>query len=264
MERKVVGRTSGKKFLAALLTGLVFFGVIIGAFGFTGTFFAMPLGGMGDFYVTFDKLEGTGFELTPHMGETGNADQVPLVRNRIGSATVENLRIYKDIKLPAGKWIRINIQTERPAKIEGLIQDARFVDADIQFHDLAVKQKNTTGSGEETAYGQNWTQNAESVTITGGKIVTDYLFQNMVSLQNADIWIENIDGPDLSDDESGNIGGAGSGRNGGPPGGETPGSGKLPDTAKNLFFPLMAGTAVIMIALLLFYGRRKGKVLEKS
>ncbi|WP_276674710.1 LPXTG cell wall anchor domain-containing protein, partial [Caldibacillus debilis] len=71
-------------------------------------------------------------------------------------------------------------------------------------------------------------------------------------------------GPDLSVDESGNTGGAGSGRNGGPPGGEIPGSGKLPDTAKNLFFPLMAGTAVIMIALLLFYGRRKGKVLEKS
>ncbi|WP_085522948.1 DUF6230 family protein [Tuberibacillus sp. Marseille-P3662] len=187
---KMVGRTVKKKFLVALLSGFLMLGGLVGAFGATGTALAMPLGGMGDFYVQFDKLEGKGFKFFPKVGETGESDAAPMVRNKINQATINGLHIYKDVKLPGGKWIRVNITASKPVKINGLIQDARFIDANLKFNDLAIKEQNTND------YKKNWTQDANQVTITDAKIVTDYLFQSMVNLQGAKIYIEDIKGPD--------------------------------------------------------------------
>jgi LPXTG-motif cell wall-anchored protein len=199
-----IGQTVKKKVFAALLGGFLFLGGLAAVFGVTGTAFAMPLGGMGDFYVTFDKLDGNGFSLNPHIGETGDSDASPMVRNQIDSATVNGLRIYKDLKLPTGKWIRINIHAAQPTEIKGLIQDARFIDANLQFHSLSVAEHNTSSMTAAEAFKKNWGQKADDVTITDGKIVTDYLFQDMVSLQGAKISIENIDHPDNGTATEGN------------------------------------------------------------
>lgn len=189
---KLVGRTVKKKFFIALFAGFLVLGSLVGVFGMTGTAFALPLGGMGDFYVTFDKLEGTGFQFIPHVGETGDSGSAPMVRNVIDEATVYNLHIYKDIKLPTGGWVRININGTKPTTIKGLIQDARFVNANLKFDNLNIKEKNTND------FTKNWTQSADKVTITDAKIVTDYLFQSMVNLQGAKISVEKIDQPDTS------------------------------------------------------------------
>lgn len=191
------GRTVKKKLLAALAGGFLMLGGMAAVFGITGTAFALPLGGMGDFYVKFDKLVSDpgnpGFQLLPHIGETGDSDAAPMVRNKIDSATIEGLRIYKDLKMPGGGWVRVNIKATKPTKVKGLIQDARFIDANLKFSDLSIKEKNTND------FSKNWTQKAKTVTITDGKIVTDYLFQNMVNLQGAKISVEKIDGPETSD-----------------------------------------------------------------
>lgn len=50
-----IGTTVKKKFLIAFLTGSLALGGLLAAFGFTGTAFALPLGGIGDFYVEFDE-----------------------------------------------------------------------------------------------------------------------------------------------------------------------------------------------------------------
>jgi hypothetical protein len=185
-----VGFTVKKKFVAALICGLIVLGAMVGVFGMTGTALALPLGGMGDFYVQFDKLEGKGFEMLPQIGETGNSDASPMVRNKIEEATVYNLLIYKDLKLPDGKWIRVNIKGTQPTEIHGLIQDARYIEANLQFSNLGIHEKNTDD------YTKNWSQSAEKVTITNAKIVTDYLFQTRVKLQGAKISIESIDKPE--------------------------------------------------------------------
>lgn len=186
----IVGQVAKKKFLAALLAGLLAFGGIAAFFGLTTTAFALPLGGMGDFYVIVDELEGTGFKLQPQIGETGNADAAPMVRNLIDKVEIKGLTIYKDLKLPTGKWIRINIKAPS-ASIQGLTQDARFIDANLAFTEMSIAEKNSDD------FTENWTHNADTVTITDAKIVTDYLFQNFVSLNGAKISIDNIDGPDL-------------------------------------------------------------------
>src|SRR5699024_8288737 len=102
-EKMVIGKTVKKKFFLTLFSGLLLLSLLIGAMGFTGTAFAVPLGGMGDFYVAFDELEGEGFELNHQMGETGNMDVAPLVRNIIDKAILDKLDINKDIKMPTSK-----------------------------------------------------------------------------------------------------------------------------------------------------------------
>ncbi|MDC3414565.1 DUF6230 family protein [Aquibacillus sp. 3ASR75-11] len=185
-----VGTVWKKKFFVALLAGFLALGGLISVFGFTGTAFALPLGGIGDFYVKFDKLEGKGFQLMPKIGETGNSDAEPMIRNKIEEVKIDNLHIYKDIKLPTDQWIRINIKALGPTKISGLIQDARLIDANLSFNELAIEEQNTSD------FSKNWSQNAQTITITNAKLVTDYLFQSVVSLGNAKIYVEKIDSPD--------------------------------------------------------------------
>lgn len=183
-----VGQVGKKKFLAALLAGLLAFGGIAAFFGLTTSAFALPMGGMGDFYVIADEIKGEGFVMSPTINETGTADAVPMVRNTMEKVEIKGLTIFKDLKLPTGKWIRVNIKAPS-ASITGLIQDARFVDADIALTEMTIAEKNTTD------FAQNWGQQSATVTISNATIVTDYLFQNFVALDGAKISIEDIDGP---------------------------------------------------------------------
>ncbi|HET7522306.1 MAG TPA: DUF6230 family protein [Bacillales bacterium] len=186
-EALTVGRTVKKKFLAALLSGFLLLGGLAAVFGISGVAFAMPMGGIGTFMVQFDKLEGQGFKMLPHVGETGTKENAPLVRNIIDEATVYGLHIYKDIKIPVtDNWVRIHITADKPVHITGLIQDARFVSANLQFNDLKVAESNDGGWAEQ------WTQEGKSVTITDGEIVTTYLFQGTVTLNGTKINIEDI------------------------------------------------------------------------
>lgn len=186
-----VGRTVKKKFFIAFVSGLLAFFGLIAAFGFSGTAFALPLGGIGDFFVEFDELNGTNFKLLPHIGETGDSDASPMVRNQMDTATITGLHIYKDLKMPTGNWVRFHVYVDGQTTIQGLIQDARFVDANLSFEELSITEKNTPD------FSENWTQNAATIKITDAKIVTDYLFQSVVSLEGARISVEMIDEPEI-------------------------------------------------------------------
>src|SRR5690625_2331937 len=125
----------------------------------------MPLGGVGDCYVEFDELEGKEIEIIPEIGETGNSDAEPMIRNIIDEVEITNLHIYKDLKMPAGGWVRIHIKADGPTKISGLIQDARFIDAVLSLNNLVLKERNTKD------FSKNWTQNADTVNIDRKSVV---------------------------------------------------------------------------------------------
>ncbi|HET7658283.1 MAG TPA: DUF6230 family protein [Bacillales bacterium] len=182
----VSGRTVKKHFFAALIAGFLMLGGLAAAFGISGVAFAMPIGGIGNFHVQFDKLVGTNFLFFPKLGETGKQDKAPMVRNKIDEATVYGLHIYKDITLPGGNKVRLNITSSKPVKIKGLIQDARFVSGDFHFNHLTLAEHNTSDFSKE------FTQTADHLTISNSNIVTDYLFQSMVTLNGTKISIEDI------------------------------------------------------------------------
>src|SRR5690625_119156 len=187
----VVGGVWKRKFTIALLAGFLGLVGLIGIFGITDRALDMALGGIGDFYVEFDELEGTGFQLIPEIGKTGNSDAEPIIRNITDEVEITNLHIYKDLKMPAGGWVRIHVKADGPTKISGLIQDARFIDADLSFNNLAIEESNTED------FRENWTQNADTVNIKDAVLVTDYLFQEVVSLNGAKISVEKIDEPKM-------------------------------------------------------------------
>lgn len=177
------------KLFTALLIGFLFLGLLAATFGITSTVFGLPIGGMGEFYVAFDRLEGTGFFLNSNIEERGEPDQAPIVRNEIEGATVYGLHIYKDLQLPMIGWIRLNIKSSEPTTIKGLVQEARFIEANVDFENLGITEHDMT---QLTAGESLWEQNADVVSITDAKIVTDYLFQDFVSLTGMTISIEQI------------------------------------------------------------------------
>ncbi len=249
-----VGYTVKKKVFIAILAGFLFLGGLITAFGLTNTVLAFPVGAMGDFYVVFDELEGEGFTLNPHLDETADGDNGALVRNKIDSVTIKGLHIFKDIKLPNNKWFRINITTAEPTEIQGLIQDARFVDANLSFGEMSIAQKNTSNMSVLEAFKQNWTHQANTVEITDAIIQTNYLFQNSVNLQAAQISVESIDGPIGSIDT-----GKGQASGGSSSGQATDGSGLgglLPKTATNWMTYITIGALCILLGGLFVYRKK--------
>src|SRR5699024_12549853 len=56
---------------------------------------------------------------------------------------------------------------------------------------------------EAEAFEKNWTQTGETVKIKDAKIVTDNLFQEFVAINGAKIFLESIDGPETTNNESG-------------------------------------------------------------
>lgn len=257
-----LGYTNKKIVFAAILAGFLSLIGIIATFGITSTVFALPVGGMGDFYVKFEKLEGKGFSLHPHIGETSESKEAPLIRNKIDEATIEGLHIFKEVKLPGDHWVRINITTAEPTVVKGLIQDAKVVDANLSFENMAIKQKNTSKLSAKEAFKQNWTHQANTITITDGEISTAYLFQSTVSLKGAQISVESIDGP---------YQGQPIGDTGRPPGKHSPsvsdgssaggGGGILPKTATDYWLHISIG-AVIFTLSMFFVFRKKIKFFK--
>src|SRR5699024_5994116 len=78
-----------------------------------------------------------------------------------------------------------------------------LIDADLSFDGMEILQTNTSDMSEAEAFEKNWTQTGETVKIKDAKIVTDYLFQEFVALNAAKIFLESIDGPETTNNESG-------------------------------------------------------------
>lgn len=253
-----LGYTYKTKFFIALLTGLLALGGIIVYFGLTSTAFALSVGGMGDFIVKFEELNGEGFSLHPHLEETSD-DEAPVIRNKIDKATIEGLHIYKDLSLPGDNWIRINITASEPTTIRGLIQDAKIVEANLQFGDMGIEQKNTSNLTAIEAFKQNWTHQAETVKISDAEIATAYLFQSVVSLQSAQISIESIEGPGYDGIQK-----PGNGTGYPQPGGSgsdtidssTSSGGLLPKTASDYMNLIVVGFVILLVGGLTLYIKR--------
>ncbi|WEG14825.1 DUF6230 family protein [Pullulanibacillus sp. KACC 23026] len=184
-ERRVK-RYSRKRFWGALISGFLFLGVIVGVFGLTGKAYALPMAGVGNFTVSFDKLVGSGYTFYPKLGETGTSSSAPLGRNKIDQLTVYGLKISKTLKLPTGQTIELDITASKPVQIKGLIQDASLLNGDASFSQLALQEHNTTDWTKE------FTQSASQITLQHASLVTDYLYQDQVTLNGMTLSIHKV------------------------------------------------------------------------
>lgn len=185
-ESREVKRFSKKRFWGALTSGILFLGLIIGIFGVTGKAYALPMAGIGDFTVAFDKLVGSGYVFYPKLGETGTSSASPLGRNKIDQLTVYGLKITKDLNLPTGQKIELTITASKPVQIKGLIQDSSLLNGDASFSKLALQEHNTSD------WTKQFTQSASTITLKNASLVTDYLYQDEITLNGMSLSIHKI------------------------------------------------------------------------
>src|SRR5699024_1397111 len=126
---------------------------------------------------------------------------------------------------------------------------------------------NTSDMSEAEAFEKNWTQSGETCKIKDPKIVTYYLFQEFVALNGAKIFLESIDGPETTNNESGtnegdsdssavpassdNSGGSDSSGDGG-----SSGSGLLPETATQTWLYIVIGVGLIVTSSIILVTRK--------
>lgn len=191
-EKTEIGLIVKWKLFSALFIGFILLGLLVTTIGITNTAFGLPIGGMGKFYVAFDRLEGTGFLLNSTIEERSKRDQAPLVHNEFEGATVYGLHIYKDLQLPMFGWVRLNIKSSEPTTVKGLVQEAQYIQADVDFANLGMTNVDMTELSAEEPF---WGQSADAVSITNATMVANYLFQDIVSLKGMTVSIEKIDTP---------------------------------------------------------------------
>ncbi|MDP4161924.1 MAG: DUF6230 family protein [Bacillota bacterium] len=181
----VEGSTNKKVFWTSMASGVLLLGLLLVTFGLSGVAYAVPLAGVGDFYVQFDKLEGTGYTFYPKMGETSSESSVPEGTNLIENLTIDHLQLYKDFKV-GSDWIRVKIVASKPVQITGLQQDAGLIEANAKFQNLTLQEKKS----------DDWTkqfqQTSSSIVLENAKLKTHYLFQKTINMSGMRLTVEKI------------------------------------------------------------------------
>jgi hypothetical protein len=181
----VEGSTNKKVFWSSLASGVLLLGLLLVTFGLSGVAYAVPIAGVGDFYVEFDKLVGTGYKFYPKMGETSRETSAPQGTNLIDNLTIDNLHLYKDFQV-GGQWIRVNIVSSQPVQITGLQQDAGLIEANAKFQNLTLQEK------KNDDWTKQFQQTSSNITLEKAKLKTHYLFQKTMSMNGMKLTVERI------------------------------------------------------------------------
>ena len=187
------GQTVKKRLVMALLGGFIFLGSLLGLFGITGVAAAVPLSGVGEFTVAFNKMEGTGFQLLGGMADSVSKRNNPVAVNKIEHATIWGLEISKDISIPGFPTFRVVIASknnDKPVQIDGLLQKATVVSGDAEFSKMEMKETYVADKDPITQAAEGFTQSANTITINNGELKTLYLWQDKVTLSNMRVYFE--------------------------------------------------------------------------
>jgi hypothetical protein len=182
----VYGATNKKIFWSSLASGVLALGLLLVSFGISGVAYAVPIAGVGDFYVEFDRLEGQGYKFYPKMGETSREKSAPQGTNLIETLTIDNLQLYKDFQV-GGEWIRVKIAASKPVQISGLQHDAGLIEANAKFENL-VLEENLSDDWQK-----QFEQRSTKIILEKAKLKTHYLFQQTINMNGMKLTVERLD-----------------------------------------------------------------------
>lgn len=168
-----------------MAAGFLFLGILASIFGLSGVGYAMPIAGVGDFTIKFDKLEGTGYNFYPKFGETSSASGVPQGTNEISKAVITGLELTKEFKV-GGNTIKVGITSDKPVHVTGLIQDASLVQANASFSNIEMAEHNTKD------WTKQFSQTANTITLKDANIKTHYLFQKTITMDGMRLIVERV------------------------------------------------------------------------
>lgn len=194
MELRTLVPINRKRFIVGFfVSNVVLFGVVAGVAS-AGVGTVVPVGGVGTFTITFDELQGEGFEQRSTIERGSGCEQYPVSVAQIDRGTIRGLHLFKDVAVPAsGDSFRVSI-TADSAEYYGLDQQFTNLKGDIAFDGEQTAEYDSSGAEDQLRI------TASRVTIEDGRISTDNQFITQLSLGDLTVDVErNPDdgGPDL-------------------------------------------------------------------
>ncbi|WP_458209118.1 DUF6230 family protein [Haladaptatus sp. NG-SE-30] len=174
-----------RKFAVTMVAALVLQTGVVGAIMAGGAAVAVPTAGVGGFTVTFDKLEGQGFQQYASMENNSECAAYPSAVAKIDKGTIEGLKLYKDIKVPkempgGGNTVRVLIAADKPVKFTGMTQKFTYLKGDL-------KMKNQRTSSDPGSMKSAISISAPSIVINDGRIKAQTQFLRSITLSGTHV-----------------------------------------------------------------------------
>ncbi|MDY7083067.1 MAG: hypothetical protein SXQ77_11865 [Halobacteria archaeon] len=163
-----------------------------------GVVVAYPVSSVGGFVQEFDSLSGSQLSQYPVEGNvTTCSGEVGLLGQELGSATINQLHVYKDIEFPvtgmSDQVVRLHINATT-AYLSGAQMTISRLEADsLTLGGNVIKERQADGTAAADKLGNpsnaQFLITADSVDITNGKQRTHKLLVNNIVLQGATLGI---------------------------------------------------------------------------
>lgn len=177
-----------RKFAVTMVVALVLQTGVVGAIMAGGAAVAVPTAGVSGFTVTFDKLEGQGFQQYASIENNSECPAYPSAVAKIEKGTIHNLKLYKDIKIPkempgSGKTVRVAIVSDKPVKFSGMSQKFTYLKGNLMM-------KNQQTTSDPGSVKSAISLSAPTIVIEDGKIRAQSQFLRSITLKGTHVKTE--------------------------------------------------------------------------
>lgn len=173
-----------RRFAIAFVVGNVLLMGVGASIVMGGVAVAVPTADVGGFTVTFDELQGDGFQQYASVENNSECAAYPAFVAQIDSGTIEGLHLYKDIEMPGtGDTMRMSIKSDQTAEFTGLTQKATYLNADLAFNDGQTIQSGAPSADVEDQISLS----APGVTISDAKIKSQAQFVQSITLEGTTV-----------------------------------------------------------------------------
>ncbi len=174
-----------RKFAVTIVAALVIQTGVVGAIMAGGAAMAVPTAGVGGFTVTFDKLEGQGFQQYASLENNSECAAYPSAVAKIDKGTIHELKMYKDVTIPkempgGGDTVRLLIVADKPVKFSGMTQKFTYL-----MGDLKMTNQKTTSDPESMQSAMSLS--APTIVINDGKIKAQSQFLRSITLSGTHV-----------------------------------------------------------------------------
>ncbi len=167
-----------RRFAGAMLSGTILTGLLVGSIMMAGVAVAVPAGGIGQMTVTFDEMQGDNMQMYPTVANTSSCSQYPSAVATMESGTIEGMKMYKDMEMPTGDTMRVQITSDGTAEFNGLTQRFTYMYGESATIRNQRVEQSSTGDIEN-----RMSLSGESMTINNGKIGAQAMFIRSISIQ---------------------------------------------------------------------------------
>ncbi|PZN13406.1 MAG: hypothetical protein DIU69_00555 [Bacillota bacterium] len=180
-----------RRFWMAAAAGYLALAVVLATLIATGTVFAaFPLSGIGGFVVAADRIEGTGFSLTPALDNTSEQGIWPQGAVQLAEVKIRGLNLSKELSIGTLRAI-VEISAEGTVNGTGVTMNISGMKADrAEFSEMKIDENYSTNVLQKIGL------TADSMLLTKPEMNTHMLVTRSITLPNMKLKIKVYNGDD--------------------------------------------------------------------